>query len=217
MVSGMWYEDEYSNSVPESDTGGLDSDAVDSETESFLYSAVHYNTEEKCTAPKTPPVVEVGCAAPKAHPVAAESDDYGVTSFESVPPKKRKAHIVQQARNAKPEDCEVIVLSSDDDEVIVCEEEGQQNLVLTLVVPRIRGVASDLWYVDAEYVYRNSRGFRYYNSEKAHCRKSSVVYGAREKLPRPQGPLSGDSPSARLWPLVRASEKKTACLRLPYI
>ncbi|KAL3206208.1 hypothetical protein MRX96_040320 [Rhipicephalus microplus] len=98
MASSMWYEDEYSNSVPESDTGGLDSDAVDSETESFLYSAVHYNTEEKGTTPKTPPVVEVECAVPKAHSVTGESDDYGVSSFDVVPPKKRKARIVQLAQ-----------------------------------------------------------------------------------------------------------------------
>ncbi|KAL1429235.1 hypothetical protein MTO96_016564 [Rhipicephalus appendiculatus] len=178
----MWDDDDYSHSCRESDSDDLDSDL-----ESYLYSTLHYSTGEESVAPK-------------ASLVADESDEGDLTVLDVVTPKIRNAGscavsaeelkcISKRPKRKKrrltaaaceepgpstaPEGRDVIVLSSDDDdEVIIFDEDSQQNLALNVTeTPRSRGAESDLWHVDAEDLYRNSRGFRYHNKEKAHCRK----------------------------------------------
>lgn len=177
----MW-DDEDSHSYRESD-----SDDLDSELESFLYATLHYSTGEECAAPKASPAV-----------VPDESDDVTIldvvtskirnaggcaVSAEELKcvskrPKRKKRRLTAVAceepgPSTTPQGHDVIVLSSDDDdEVIIFDEDSQQNLALNVTeTPRSRGAESDLWHVDAEDLYRNSRGFRYHNKEKAHCRK----------------------------------------------
>ncbi|KAL3173284.1 hypothetical protein MRX96_012409 [Rhipicephalus microplus] len=196
----MWSDEQYC-SGPGSDAGAEDCDAADSEAESHLYSEVHYKRIKEFAVPdpaplnedegaglEAAPLDEDECPAPELPPAAEVSDGDDLEVLAVIPAKKRKraasvqiSSVSTKARmkrmrvtatgpgpSGRPEDCKVIVLSSDD-EVIGCEE--GQNLILNLFDERARGDATGLWHVDAEDLYRNSRAFRYYNKEKAHCRK----------------------------------------------
>uniref|UniRef100_L7M7A4 Zinc finger CCHC domain-containing protein 7 n=1 Tax=Rhipicephalus pulchellus TaxID=72859 RepID=L7M7A4_RHIPC len=187
MASRIWDDDEYSQSSRESD-----SDEPDSDLESFLYSALHYSTGEEVPSAGQ----DVPSAAPKASPVASDEGDVTIVDVVSPKirnagscavsaeelkcvskkPKRKKRRLTAPALEEPGPSTsrEVIVLSSDedDDEVIIFDEDSQQNIALNVTeTPRSRGAESDLWHVDAEDLYRNSRGFRYHNKEKAHCRK----------------------------------------------
>lgn len=182
--SRMWdVDDEDSNSNRE-----VDSDEPDSDLESFLYSSLHYSAGKEDIVPEAFPTV-----------VADETDADDVTTSGVVPPRIRRAGsrvvsaeelkcvskrpkrkkrrltaaaVEEPGPGTTPEVGDVVVLSSDDDEVIIFSEDSQQNLALNVTeTPRSTGTESGLWHVDAEDLYRNSRGFRYHNAGNIHCSK----------------------------------------------
>lgn len=163
------------------------SDGYGSDLETFLYSSIYHDAEEE-----TP--------VPEASPTAAfSSNDANAPVLMVVKPRKRCAGasttsademkcVVKKVKRSKvpalaalvaqPEpsasataDC--ILLSSDDDnEVVVFSEDSQESIALNVVeTSQDKENKSGLWHVDAEDLYRDSRGFRYHHRlANVHCR-----------------------------------------------
>lgn len=166
-----------------------DSDDLDSDLESYLYSSLHYNAENECTEPEASPTIVADetdsddvIVLDVDPPGTLNADNRAVSAEEfkcvSQRPKRKKRRITATVHEGPgpgtaPQARDVIVLSSDDeDEVIIFEEGSLQNLALNVTeTPRSKGNESGLWHVDAEDLYRNSRGFRYHNVGNSHCRK----------------------------------------------
>lgn len=156
------------------------SDGYGSELETFLYSSIYHDAQEEASLPEASPTVisNSDADAPVLTVVQSRKRRADAEELKCVVKKVKRSKmraLAALAAEPKPSasptaDC--ILLSSDDDEVMVFSEDSQERIALNVVeTSQDKENKSGLWHVDAEDLYRDSRGFRYHHTlANIHCR-----------------------------------------------